>query len=330
MDASTSEEMVLGMLADAGDACVPGDILAGKLGLAPSQVFRHVEDLRRKGYRIDTLGTRGYRLVAIPDRLTPLEIGPFLTTHDLGRGIHHRESVTSTNEIAYRLAEEGAFHGEVVIAEHQSRGKGRRGRTWESPARRNLYLSVILRPDLPATRAPELTLVAAVALAQTLREAFDLEVGIKWPNDVELEDRKLAGILTELATDGDRIDFVILGIGLNVNMRRSELPAEVAARATSVGEAFGENVDRPILTAAILARLEHWYDRWLEEGLAPVREAWKAYATTLGRNVRVQQGSSVVEGVAEDLDTDGALLVRVAGGKRVRVVAGDVEHLRLA
>src|ERR671919_548939 len=153
----TTEELVLGFLAEAGDDFTSGEMLSGKLGLSRTAVWKCVESLREKGYRIDAVPTRGYRLVEIPDRLTALEIAPLLNTRDIGRVIHHFESLPSTNEQAHQLAQEGASHGEVVIAEQQTAGRGRRGRSWISPAGVNLYFSVILRPELSPQRAPELT-----------------------------------------------------------------------------------------------------------------------------------------------------------------------------
>ncbi|MBN1204451.1 MAG: biotin--[acetyl-CoA-carboxylase] ligase, partial [Myxococcaceae bacterium] len=166
----TQEELILGFLADGGDDFTSGEALCSKLGLSRTAVWKHVEALREKGYRIEAVPARGYRLVEVPDRLTELELRPLLSTHDLGHTLHFHETLASTNELAFRLGQEGAEHGEVVVTEQQTAGKGRRGRTWVSPPGLNLYFSAILRPELPPQRAPELTLVAAVALTEVLRE----------------------------------------------------------------------------------------------------------------------------------------------------------------
>ncbi|MDF1565833.1 MAG: biotin--[acetyl-CoA-carboxylase] ligase [Deltaproteobacteria bacterium] len=325
-----SSELVLGLLSDALGEFLSGEVLSAKLGLAPTEVYRQIESLRAQGYRIDSRGRAGYRLVSVPDRLTPLEIEPFLTTHDLGRELHHRAVIDSTNALANILASEGAFHGEAVVAEHQSEGRGRRGRTWISPPEQNIYLSVILRPDLPALRAPELTFVAGVAIAESLRTAFNLPVDLKWPNDLLVNGLKLAGILTELSASGDRIGYVVLGLGLNVNMEAADFPAEIASTATSLRIELGQPLDRPLLCAALLSSLEVWYDRWLEEGFGPVREMWQALSATLQRPVRIHLGDDVqgFDGVAEGIDERGSLLVRRANGVLERVVAGEVVHLR--
>jgi BirA family biotin operon repressor/biotin-[acetyl-CoA-carboxylase] ligase len=325
--ASGSEELVLAFLAEAGDEFVSGEAISDKLGLSRAAVWKHVNALRGMGYRIDAVPARGYRLVEIPDRLTALELRPLLGTHDLGQVLHCFEEVGSTSDAAKELAEAGAGHGEVVIAERQTAGRGRRGRSWSSPAGKNLYLSAVLRPDLPPQRAPELTLVASVALCQVVREA-GVEAGIKWPNDILRGGKKLAGILTELAAEPEAIQWVVLGIGVNLNGRPEDFPEELRAGATSLAVERGQPVPRALFVAALLTRLEEWLDRHAEEGFEPVREAWREQSATLGREVHVLSEGAELDGVAEDIDERGALLVRTGAGL-TRVVSGDVRLLRL-
>ena len=322
----TNEELILAFLADGGEEFTSGEALSDKLGLSRTAVWKYVESLRNKGYRIDAAPARGYRLVEIPDRLTSLELTPLLNTHDVGRLIHYYDEIPSTNALAFELATEGGFHGEVVITESQTSGKGRRGRVWESPPGLNLYFSLILRPELPPQRAPELTLVAAVALAETLREA-GIPAEIKWPNDIQVDGKKVAGILTELSADTESVHFVVLGVGVNLNALPSDFPPEVARVATSLLEARGRRVPRALFTAALWTRLEHWLDRHAAEGFAPVRSAWRELSCTLGAEVLVKTERREIRGVADDIDESGALLVRTDAGVE-RVVAGDVEQLR--
>ena len=320
--ASGSEEMVLAFLAEAGDDFVSGEAISGKLGLSRAAVWKHVNALRGQGYRIEALSARGYRLTAIPDRLGALEIGPLLNTHDLGQTLHCSEELPSTNDRARELADAGAAHGEVVVAESQTAGRGRRGRAWASPAGRNLYLSVILRPNLPPQRAPELTLVASVAACDACRKA-GVEVGIKWPNDLLVGERKVAGILTELSAEPDLVHWVVLGIGVNLNSGSGDFPADLRGVATSLSIERGQPVPRALFAAALLSELEQWLDRHAAEGFGPVREAWRERSVTLGREVRVDADGGEISGVAEDVDASGALLVRGRSGL-VRVVSGDV------
>jgi BirA family biotin operon repressor/biotin-[acetyl-CoA-carboxylase] ligase len=317
-----SEELVLGFLAEAGDEFVSGEAISDKLGLSRAAVWKHVEQLRAHGYRIDAVPARGYRLREIPDRLTPLELRPLLVTRDLGQVLHCFGEVGSTNDVARVLAEEGAGHGEVVIAERQTAGRGRRGRVWTSPPGRNLYLSAVLRPELPPQRVPEITLVASVAVCDAVRQA-GVEAGIKWPNDLLASGRKLAGVLTEMAAEPDQVSWVVLGIGVNLNTRPEDFPPEMRAEATSVAIERGQPAPRALFTAALLKALEEWLDRHADGGFGPVREAWRARSVTLGREVRVSTEGRDVAGVAEDIDETGALLIR--SGKRLeRVLSGDV------
>ncbi len=328
VEAQSSGELVLSFLAEAGDEFVSGEAISDKLGLSRAAVWKQVEALRSQGYRIDAVPARGYRLAAVPDRLTSLELRPLLNTHDLGLVIHWREEIGSTSDLAKELAEEGAEHGEVVVAEGQTAGRGRRGRAWASPARKNLYFSVILRPDLPPARAPELTLVASVALCDALRQA-GVRAGIKWPNDLLASGRKIAGILTELAAEPDGVHWVVLGAGVNVNARPEDFPAELREEATSVLIERGQAAPRALFAAACLTALEDWLDRHGERGFGAIREAWRERSVTLGRAVAVQVEGRVVRGTAEDLDETGALLVRTEDGLE-RVTSGDVKLLRPA
>ncbi len=322
----SDQELVLAFLAESGDEYTSGEALSGKLGLSRAAVFKSVEALRLQGYRIDAVPARGYRLVELPDRLSSLELSPFLGTHDLGRNSVYLPVVDSTNAEAFRLASSGAPHGFVVIAESQTEGRGRRGRTWASPASLNLYCSFILRPDLPLSRVPELTLVTAVAVTECLRD-LGIHPTLKWPNDVRVKHRKLAGILTELSTDGDRAAFVVVGLGVNLNALRTDFPAEIADVVTSVREELGERVARPAVTGSLLTRIEEWMDLHEEVGFAPVRTAWKEMSQTLGQSVSIRTERGEWVGKAEDIDETGALLVRTPSGNVERVLAGDVEQV---
>jgi BirA family biotin operon repressor/biotin-[acetyl-CoA-carboxylase] ligase len=324
---SESAELVLAFLAEAGDDVVSGEAISDKLGLTRAAVWKHVEALRGQGYRIDAVATRGYRLVAVPDRLRALELRPLLNTHDVGQVLHCFESIGSTSDHAKTLAEDGASHGETVVTEDQPGGRGRRGRAWVTAPGRNVAFSVVLRPTgLPTARAPELTLVASLAICDALRRA-GVDAGIKWPNDLLVGGRKIAGILTELAAEPDQIHWVVVGVGVNVNAAAEDFPAELRAQATSVLLERGQPAPRALFLAACLTLLEEWYDRHAEEGFGPIQQAWKARSVTLGCEVVVEVDGREVTGRAEDLDVTGALLVRTPAGVE-RITSGDVTLLR--
>lgn len=325
-------ELVLEHLLEHGGG-TPAEDVAHKLGLAPAEVLAAVASLRAGGYDIGYLereGERGFVILASPPAVPEEEIGRLLHTRDIGRHLVVREEVDSTSAVARQLAEEGAPHGTVVIARHQLAGRGRRGRSWVALPGQQLYATVVLRPDLPADHAFELTMLAAVALAEALEE-FGLLPAIKWPNDIELDDRKLAGILSELAAaDDGHPRFVLLGVGVNVDGRAEDFPEELRSRATSIRAATGRIVSVAALAASFFDRLEEWLVLHHAMGFAAVLDSWRGYTTTLGADVRALVDGQVIAGVAEDVDEAGALLVRDAAGKLHRIVAGEVTTLRRA
>lgn len=251
-------------------------------------------------------------LAAVPARLA---------TRWLGRAFRALPTCASTNDEASAWARAGAPHGALVVADAQTGGRGRMRRAWHSPPGENLYFSVVLRSPIAPHRAPPLTLAAAVALAEAVAEE-GARPALKWPNDLLLDGRKAAGILTEMTTAGSRVDFVVCGIGVNLNARA--FPEELRERATSLALVLGRTVDRAGFTASLAAALERWHDRYVGEGIAPIVTAWKGYAALLGRPVRVASGAERIEGIAEDLDGDGTLLVRLPDGRVHRVLAGEI------
>jgi BirA family transcriptional regulator, biotin operon repressor / biotin---[acetyl-CoA-carboxylase] ligase len=246
-------------------------------------------------------------------------VGPLLRTRWLGRTWHWKLTTGSTNDDAKVLAEQGAPIGTVVVADMQTRGRGRYGNTWHAP-RGGLWLSAVLRPQTPATALGPLGLAVAVAVAETI-EAHGPCVELKWPNDVLLSGRKVAGILLEAATEGERVRHLVVGLGANLNVSR--FPASLAHSAVSLHRVLGGTMDRAAFAADLCARLEEWTERFERDGAAPVIAAWLGRAH-LGGPVRARSASAVVEGVAEGLDADGALRVRLADGRLQRVLAGEL------
>src|SRR3990172_5872681 len=247
-----------------------------------------------------------------------------LATKRLGTKFHYFEEIDSTNSHARRLAETGAPEGEVVIAERQFEGRGRLGRSWESPPYSNLYFSLLLRPALAPVHAPQMTLMAAVALADTVA-AFVVEPpAIKWPNDILLQGRKVAGILTESSCDAKRIEFVILGIGVNLNFPRERMPETIRDRATSLMEVAGNSFSRELVLRRLLQDLDRCYGTLEDFGYDAIAPRWQARFGLKGKTVRVEMGGDVLIGQAVGIDRDGALLVEDDRGERQRVVAGDV------
>ena len=323
------DALVLAMLVDAEGEPLSGQVICEKLDLPRGVLLKTVDSLRARGFLIATGPGWGYRLVGLPDGLSTRELSPLLSTSELGRKLHFHWQLPSTSAEAHRLADEGAEHGEVVIAEEQTAGRGRRGRTWTTVPGKSLAMSVVLRPALPPMRAPELTLVAAIAVCEAARELGAGKATIKWPNDIECGGRKLAGLLLELRAEQDRIQHVVLGVGVNLNLEEADLPEELRPLATSMLLEREDPVPRALFCARTLGRLEDWLGLHEALGFEPVRERCRELSSTLRRRVSVQLGDgNTLEGEAIDLDETGALLVRVGSGAVHRVVSGDVEHLR--
>ncbi|MBI2180083.1 MAG: biotin--[acetyl-CoA-carboxylase] ligase [Deltaproteobacteria bacterium] len=247
-----------------------------------------------------------------------------LATKRLGTKFHYFQEIDSTNSYARRLADAGAPEGAVVIAEHQSDGRGRLGRSWESPPYCNLYFSLLLRPTLAPAHAPQITLMAAVALADTVAEFIVEPPAIKWPNDILLQGKKLAGILTESSCDAKRIEFVILGIGVNLNFPRERMPETIRDRATSLMEVAGNSFSRELVLRRLIQDLDRCYGTLEDFGFDAIAPRWQARFGLKGKTVRVEMGGDVLIGQAVGIDRDGALLVEDDRGERQRVVAGDV------
>ena len=320
------DDKILQLLRDHSSGFLSGEEISRRLKVSRTAVWKRMKRLKTLGYEIEASTRSGYRLIQSPDLLTPSEIRPFLKTKWMGKTIHHFHTLDSTNSKAYQLALDGAEEGEVVISESQEKGRGRLGRQWFSPPFLNLYLSVILRPKIPPHQASLITLMAAVATADAIQKFSGLLPLIKWPNDILLRDRKIAGLLNEIHSEMDRIHFVILGIGVNLNLDKRKFSKEFGAGATSLKIEMGQAISRKIFLQTLLQELEKWYTIFMKEGSALILEAWRDRAHIKGRRVKVTSFGKALTGVAVDIDSDGALILETMGGERERVVAGDIAY----
>jgi len=307
----------------------PGEYLSGQeistsLKISRAAVWKHVEHLRAAGFEIAARRAQGYCLRSLPDLLLADDIMRDLATKVVGREIDCLKQLSSTNLIAREAAAAGAPEGLVVLADSQSAGRGRLGRNWTSPEGVNLYASVLLRPQLSPLDAPQLTFLSAVATAEVLDEVCGLNARVKWPNDVLVNGRKIAGLLNELGAETEQIHFLVLGIGLNVNMSADQFPADLRYPATSVMLETGTTQARLPLVRALLRRIDELYHDLLAEGFGPLRRRWEARFDLLDRQVEVDQGQQIITGVVAGLDTDGALRLFLPDGRSERILAGDL------
>ena len=304
---------------------VSGAQLAEQLGISRAAIWARIEELRRLDYDIEASPHVGYRLVSSPDALHADDLIARLgKTRVIGRDIQVFEETTSTNDVMEKLARDGVKEGVVVFAESQTKGRGRLGRKWLSPERKGLWFSVLLRPELRPQEATQLTVASATALRRAIAAETGLSPEIKWPNDILIGGKKVAGILTELSAEVDRVKHIILGIGVDVNLDAGELPPELRKTATSLKLETGGMVSRAELAVAILQALDEDYARIGAGRFAAVADEWEAHCATIGKNVTVLIGDRKICGRAEALDDDGALLMRTEHGHLERIIGGDV------
>ncbi len=304
---------------------VSGAELAEHLGISRAAVWARIEELRSLDYDIEAGPHFGYKLVGSPDALHADDLLARLgKTKVIGRDIRVFEQTTSTSDVIEKLARDGVKEGAVVFAESQTSGRGRLGRKWISPERKGLWFSILLRPDLRLQETTQLTVASATALRRAIQSETGLKPEIKWPNDILIGGKKVAGILTELSAELDRVKHVILGIGVDVNLDAGEFPPELRKLATSLKIESGKPISRPELAAAILRELDFDYARICAGKFTAVADEWETHCATIGKDVTVQIGDRKIRGRAESLDDAGALRLRTEHGRLETITGGDV------
>lgn len=317
---------ILYMLLESKGKFVSGDILGSAAGISRTAVWKNIQTLREEGFPIEAARKKGYRIGPENDLLIPQEIAANLTTSTLGRKIFYTPRTGSTNDDAKSLAD-SAPDGTAVIAETQTKGKGRLGRKWESPGG-GIFLSLILKPEIPPFRVPGLSLVVGCAVAKTLQSDFGLEALVKWPNDILVSNRKIAGILCEMRAELDRVSHVIVGTGLNANVSTSDMPEGIRETSTSVAGSLGRPVNRSLLIAKLLNKLEPCYLQFIEYGLESFLPEIEEILAYMGNPVMIQNAAfgsrETQHGILRGLDKEGRLILLTSSGAIRTFTAGDV------
>ena len=316
-------EEILNILKSDSSGYTSGEWLCEKLGVSRSAIWKHIETLRALGYEIEAVPHQGYRLAVCPDKLIPEELKWGLKATTIGRKVLSYDIVPSTNDIAFDLAKKGLEEGTVIVADGQTHGKGRLGRHWNSPKGKGIYLSMILRPALPPQGISKLTLLASLSVARAVKSLTNLEPQVRWPNDILIKGKKLSGILTEMSAEQDRLNFVIVGIGMNINSSQELLPPE----ATSIRLETGEKQSRVKFAQKLFEEFETIYRDFKEGKTARWMEECRELSSILGSRVRID-APNPKEGYALDLDEEGALVLRLDNGFTERLLAGDVVKVR--
>jgi BirA family biotin operon repressor/biotin-[acetyl-CoA-carboxylase] ligase len=310
------------------DVPLSGEIISTRLGISRAGVWKHINELRAMGYDISSSQKEGYRLIRTSTQLLPYEVQKKLKTQFIGRKMQYLENTPSTNWVGKQICSEGdmeGLHGLVIIAEEQTGGIGRMGRVWVSPSG-GIWITIVLKPVIPIDHVFMVTMAGSVAVARAIRKEFDLGALIKWPNDILIGNKKVAGLLLELSAEADTIHHCLLGIGIDVNVPLSQFSPDLQKEITSISTEVGHEVDRATFLARILKEFENRY-LLIESGEyeAIIRE-WKSLSCTLEHRVHITTMKNSFEGAAIDIDEFGALIIRKDNGKIERVIAGDCIH----
>lgn len=316
------KEKVLILLKNSSDF-LSGEKISNKLGITRSSVWKHINVLKKEGYIIEGVSNKGYRLISSYDILNPVEIKEKLQTKYIGKDIKYFETIDSTNIMAKKLANNDAIDGTLIISEVQSFGRGRFNRQWISP-KGGIWASLILKPNLEPIETPKITLIAAAALILTFKE-YNLDVTVKWPNDILLKNKKISGILTEMNCDMDRINYIILGFGINVNLKEDTIPKGLRNKATSLQLSTGKTFSRIDLLCKFLKEFEKLYDELLNENHADTSiSICKKNSILIGKDIIISSLNSNEKVKCIDLAKDGSLLVKNSSGKIKKVFSGEI------
>ena len=301
---------------------ISGQELCENLGVSRTAIWKGIQKLKQEGYQIEAVPNKGYRLMESPDVLNAQELAGFQKTTWAGKEIVYFEVTDSTNIQAKRLAEEGAAHGTLVVAGRQEAGRGRRGRSWESPEKDGIFMTILLRPEFQPKEASMLTIIAAMAVTKAVREMTGICAEIKWPNDIIVNGKKICGILTEMSTEIDAINYVVVGIGINVSNQKFE--SEAAEIATSLAIESGKVIHRTKLIEAVWEQFEIYYDKFCRTGdLSEIREEYNAYLVNMDRKVRVLDPKEPFTGISKGITEKGELIV-ILGDEARLVSSGEV------
>jgi BirA family biotin operon repressor/biotin-[acetyl-CoA-carboxylase] ligase len=321
------DEKILRILRMSKDRFITAQEISRLSSVSKIVVSRYIHKLRQEGYDIQFQPHWGYKLLTLPDKLFASELKWQLNTKIIGRKILSYNVVDSTNIIAFSLAEQNAPEGTVVFAEGQNKGRGRFGRRWVSPKSKGIYLSIVLRPKVASSEAALITLLAAVSCAETIRKACGLRALIRWPNDILVNSKKVCGILTEMQTEDNKVKFIVLGIGINVYTAVSKLPLGASSLCTEAGTGR-IHISRLELARELLRRIDREYILFKRRGSTNIIVQWQNLSALSGKRIKVYFPHRTIEGQAQDIDEQGALIVRLDNGFKQHIIAGDVVKIR--
>lgn len=315
---------ILKLLKDSGDNFVSGQRISEELGVSRAAIWKYINTIKEDGYEIEAISRRGYRIISSPDILTFEEIKNFLSTEYIGKNIIYYDSTGSTNSKAKELAELGQEHGTVVISEEQTTGRGRLGRSWVSPKYKGIWMSMILRPNIITENISQITLLGAAAVQKAIMK-MGINTKIKWPNDIVLNGRKVCGILTEMSGEVDHINYLVMGIGINVNFEEEDFPEELKNIATSLTLESGKYIDRKLLISNVLNTFEVLYNDFVKNGdIAETIDICRKNSILIGKEIQLVNRGKVTTAKAIDISDQGELVILNCHGSIENIVSGEV------
>ncbi|HDR5039275.1 TPA: biotin--[acetyl-CoA-carboxylase] ligase [Bacillus anthracis] len=301
---------------------ISGEVLRTKLGVSRTAIWKHINALKEEGYNIETIPRKGYMLLEMKDKLLPKEIGSLISNNAIGQEIVYFDRIDSTNSYAKKEANK-LKDGTVILSEEQLLGRGRRGRNWSSPKGTGIWMSLVLKPNIPPTEGVKMTQIAAAAVCKAIRELTGLNALIKWPNDIVINGKKICGILTEMAGELNEVNYIIVGIGINVNT--DGFACELKEKATSLFIEGGKKIDRKELVVNILKNFEVLYNNYIKDlDLDETLVIVKNYSAILGKEIKIIQGNLEKKARAIDINNEGLLLVQMDGGSKELISSGEV------
>ncbi|MFQ3543003.1 biotin--[acetyl-CoA-carboxylase] ligase [Halobacillus rhizosphaerae] len=303
---------------------ISGQELSDQLDISRTAVWKHMKELKKDGYDIEAVQRKGYKIISYPNKISGNTLQWGLDTNWLGSQMHHFEQVESTQAIGHEMAKQGKPHGTVIVADEQVKGKGRMSREWHSPKGKGIWMSILLRPELAPIQAPQLTLLAATVLAELIDERSDLQPQIKWPNDILVNHKKISGILTEMQAEQDQIQYVVIGIGINVNQGLQDIPADLHHKASSLKIESGQEWSIQETVQQILRIFEKRFDQYLSSGFSSVKENWEHYGYRIGEEVTISTMKHSWRAELIGIEPDGALRAKKANGVEEKLYSAEI------
>lgn len=318
------KEEIIRLLKKNQNEFISGEDISSALGISRAAVWKYMKAIKEDGYNIESVSRKGYKLISSPDLLTFEEISPYLNTSYIGKQIVYFNSIDSTNNEAKKLASSGCSEGIVIISEEQTMGRGRLGRNWVSPKFKGIWMSIVLRPDIDPMNVAKITQVGAAAVLKAIKEQ-GINAYIKWPNDIVLNNKKVCGILTEMSGEINNVNYVVMGIGINVNIDKEDFPEEIEEIATSLKIEEGKSIERKALVASILNNLEELYKEFIKnEDIKTSIDICRENSILIGKSVRIINRNDEIQAQALDLSDDGKLIVKYQDGSIHEVISGEV------